>query len=88
MSDKKPTPTQPSGIKGRFALHLGAPENPISLSTALRELRRHLDRAKIKTWSYADPMWNGADRSSVTSYSPTYVQPKLPNATGGRSEIV
>jgi hypothetical protein len=70
MSDRKPTPAPPSGVTGFFALHLGTPDDPRRLSEALAELRRHLDRAKIRTWAYADPMWADDERSSVNVLFP------------------
>jgi hypothetical protein len=53
------------GVIEQFTLKLGTEEEPTSLSNALRELRRHLDRAKVKTWAYADPMWTDESRSGV-----------------------
>jgi hypothetical protein len=64
MSDSKPKPPA-GGVTGQFILHLGTPEEPRNLSDALRELRRHLDRAKIRNWVYADPIWADEERSTV-----------------------
>ena len=64
MSDEMSAPTT-RGVVEQFSLRLGTEDEPKSLSNALRELRCHLDRAKIKTWAYADPMWTDDSRSGV-----------------------
>ena len=58
------------GVTGQFKLRLGTDDEPKNLSAALRELRCHLQGAKIKTYAYASPMWTDEQRSGVLEVFP------------------